>query len=138
MDISGENLRLRQIRRALGYNQADFAKTLGLTQGGYSDIERGKNGVSGRVKMVLINVHKVNIRYLENNQGEMFYIETPPDQPDVETTTLNPSRVLDTKDTQIELLKAEIRRLNSERDLYIELLQSKDKTIAALERQVKK
>jgi transcriptional regulator with XRE-family HTH domain len=138
MDIGGENLRLREIRKALGYNQADFAKSLGLTQGGYSDIERGKNGVSGRVKMVLINVHKININYLENNQGEMFFIDTPPDQPEVEKTSSNPNAASDTKDTQIELLKAEIRRLNSERDLYIELLQAKDRTIAALERQIKK
>jgi transcriptional regulator with XRE-family HTH domain len=133
-----ENERLKLIRKALGYNQLDFAHSIGLTQGGYSDIERGKNGLSGKVKIMLINIHKINISYLEKGKGEMFFIETPPDQPEVVNTTSDPNALLDTKDRAIELLKADIRRLNAERDLYIELLQSKDKTIAALERQLKK
>ena len=132
-----ENEQLRLIRKALNYSQADFAQSLGLTQGGYSDIERGKNGISKSVKLMLINVHKVNISFLENNRGEMFYIETPPDQPEVINTTSNVNESSDTKDRVIELLKADIRRLNAERALYIELIQSKDKIIAALERQIK-
>jgi hypothetical protein len=68
----------------------------------------------------------------------MFFIETPPDQPEVINTNADLNASLDTKDRAIELLKADIKRLNAERDLYIELLQSKDKTIAALERQIKK
>ena len=135
---NNENERLKLIRKALGYNQLDFAQSIGLTQGGYSDIERGKNGLSGKVKLMLINIHKININYLEKNQGEMFFIETPPDQPEVVNTTSDPNASLDTKDRAIELLKADIKRLNAERDLYIELLQSKDKTIASLERQLKK
>ncbi|SDM83760.1 helix-turn-helix domain-containing protein [Pedobacter antarcticus] len=133
-----ENERLKLIRKALGYSQLDFAQSIGLTQGGYSDIERGKNGISGKVKLMLINIHKVNISYLDDKRGEMFYIETPPDQPEVVNTTNDPNEASDTKDRMIELLQADIKRLNSERDLYIELLQAKDKTIAALERQLKK
>jgi transcriptional regulator with XRE-family HTH domain len=133
-----ENERLKLIRKALGYNQEDFAQSIGLTQGGYSDIERGKNGLSGKVKLMLINIHKINIDYLDNKQGEMFYIETPPDQPEVINASSDPNETLDTKERMIELLKSDIKRLNAERNLYIELLQSKDKTIAALERQLKK
>ncbi|MEN0056853.1 MAG: helix-turn-helix transcriptional regulator [Mucilaginibacter sp.] len=133
-----ENEQLKLIRKRLGFSQADFAATLGLTQGGYSDIERGKNGISKSVKLMLINVHKVSIRFLEENKGEMLYIETPPDHLDIENTTTDPNATSDTKDRMIELLKADIQRLNSERALYIELLQSKDRTIAALERQLKK
>lgn len=135
---NNENERLKLVRKALGYNQLDFAQSIGLTQGGYSDIERGKNGVSGKVKLMLINIHKVNLSYLEHNKGEMFYIETPTDQPEAINTTSDPNEAVDTKDRMIELLQSEIRRLNSERNLYIELLQSKDKTIAALERQFEK
>ncbi|SDH54302.1 DNA-binding transcriptional regulator, XRE-family HTH domain [Pedobacter terrae] len=135
---NNENERLKLIRKALGYSQLDFAQSIGLTQGGYSDIERGKNGLSGKVKLMLINIHKININYLEKNQGEMFFIETPPDQPEVVNTTSDPNAGSDTKDRMIELLQADIKRLNAERDLYIELLQAKDKTIAALERQLKK
>jgi transcriptional regulator with XRE-family HTH domain len=136
--MGSENERLKLIRKALGYNQLDFALSIGLTQGGYSDIERGKNGISGKVKLMLINIHKININYLEKNQGEMFFIETPPDQPEVINTNADLNASLDTKDRAIELLKADIKRLNAERDLYIELLQSKNKTIVALERQLKK
>ncbi|RYX87851.1 XRE family transcriptional regulator [bacterium] len=136
MEIGVENKRLRKIRKVLGYSQADFAKSLGLTQGGYSDIERGKNGVSNRIKKILINLFKININYLENEQGEMFYIDTPQDLPEVVNTTVSQLEALDTKDTQIQLLKAEIRRLNSERDLYLQLIETKDKTIKALERQI--
>jgi transcriptional regulator with XRE-family HTH domain len=32
-----ENERLKLIRKALGYNQLDFALSIGLTQGGYSE-----------------------------------------------------------------------------------------------------
>lgn len=133
-----ENDRLKEIRKYLGYNQEDFAASLGLTQGGYSDIERGKNGISGKIKLLLVKVHKINITFLEQGLGQMFYIETPPDQPEVIKATADPNEAPDTKDKQIELLKLEIKRLNAERALYIELLQSKDKTIAVLERQIKK
>ncbi len=132
-----ENEQLRLIRKALNYSQKDFADSLGLTQGGYSDIERGKNGISKPVKLMLINVHKVNLSFLENNRGEMFYIETPPDQPEAVSSTSDPNDSSDTKDRVIELLKADIKRLNAERALYIELLHSKDKIITALERQLK-
>lgn len=137
MDQS-ENERLKLIRKTLGYNQEDFAPTIGLTQGGYSDIERGKNGLSGKVKLMLVNVHKVNLSYLEKNQGGMFYIDTPPDEPEVETLNLDLGATLDKKDRTIELLKADIKRLNAERQLYLDLLATKDKAIAALERSLKK
>jgi len=96
-----ENERLKLIRKTLGYNQEDFAPTIGLTQGGYSDIERGKNGLSGKVKLMLVNVHKVNLNYLEKNQGGMFYIDTPPDEPEVETLSLDLGATLDKKDRTI-------------------------------------
>lgn len=138
-----ENTQLKLIRKTLGYNQADFAKSIGLTQGGYSDIERGKNGLSSKVKLMLINIHKINISFLERNKGEMFYIETPLDQDEVEKSTINPSETLDTRDRQIELLLADITRLKSEKALYLdiitakeEIITSKDKTISFLESQL--
>jgi transcriptional regulator with XRE-family HTH domain len=125
--------RLKKIRLALNLNQHDFAKSIGLTQGGYSDIERGKNGISGKVKTMLILVHKVNRSYLEKGQGEMFFIELKDDDYDLKVIG-DPNN--DTKDGLIELLKSEIKRLKSEKELYIELIQTKDKTIEALDKTI--
>lgn len=129
-----EIVQLKKIRKALGLSQKEFANSIGLTQGGYSDIERGKNGISGTVKKMLILVHHINITFLDG-KGEMFYIEMPTDEPElsISSTPLDS----DTKDTTIELLQADINRLKAERDLYIELLNTKDKTIESLEKQLK-
>lgn len=127
--------RLKKIRKTLGLNQKDFGNSIGLTQGGYSDIERGKNGISGTVKKMLILVHKINLAYLEKEKGGMFYIETPNDDP--EPTLPSNSSDNDAKDKTIELLKADISRLMAERNLYIELSNSKDKTIDHLENLLK-
>nr|WP_181718650.1 helix-turn-helix transcriptional regulator [Pedobacter sp.]QJS06230.1 transcriptional regulator, XRE family [Pedobacter sp.] len=127
-----ENKRLRLIRKALGYNQNDFAKSIGLTQGGYSDIERGKNGISKQIKQMLVLVHKINLAFLEKEKGEMFFIETPTDSDEFEATDT------ETKDKLIALLQANIKRLSQERDLYIDLLKSKNETIERLEELIKK
>jgi DNA-binding XRE family transcriptional regulator len=41
-----ENQRLKIIRKFFKATQVNFASSIGLTQAGYSDIERGKNNVS--------------------------------------------------------------------------------------------
>ncbi|MET3114597.1 transcriptional regulator with XRE-family HTH domain [Pedobacter sp. CG_S7] len=129
-----EIVQLKKIRKALGLNQNDFANSIGLTQGGYSDIERGKNGISGTVKKMLILVHHINITFLDG-KGEMFYIEMPTDETELSISSTPMGS--DTKDSTIALLQADIDRLKAERDLYIELLNSKDKTIESLEKQLK-
>jgi DNA-binding XRE family transcriptional regulator len=40
-----ENQRLKIIRKFFKATQVNFASSIGLTQAGYSDIERGKNNV---------------------------------------------------------------------------------------------
>lgn len=72
MKNTDEIMRLKQVREALELNQGEFAETLGLKQGSYSDIERGKNGVSGSVKQLLFSVHNVNSTWFESGQGNMF------------------------------------------------------------------
>ena len=64
--------RLRQLRRHLGVNQCDFAESIGLKQGSYSDIERGRSGLSNHVKMSLSEKYNVNIDWLVNGDGDMF------------------------------------------------------------------
>ncbi|MBN7817679.1 helix-turn-helix domain-containing protein [Algoriphagus pacificus] len=67
-----ENQRLKIVRKFLNRTQVDFASSIGLTQAGYSDIERGKNNVSGKIKILLKREHDVNISWLETGDGEMF------------------------------------------------------------------
>ena len=105
--------------------QVDFGASIGLTQAGYSDIERGKNNVSGKIKIMLKQVHKVNLAWLESGDGEMIDTFIP-------TEGWSPEKLADDQ-KQIENLKLEIDRLNAENKLYRDLLDSKLKMIATLE-----
>ncbi|SFT71638.1 DNA-binding transcriptional regulator, XRE-family HTH domain [Algoriphagus locisalis] len=120
-----ENQRLKIIRKFLGMTQVDFGTSIGLTQAGYSDIERGKNNVSGKIKIMLKQVHQVNLAWLESGEGEMIDTIIPNEK-------WSPERFADDQ-KQIENLKLEIDRLNAENKLYRDLLDSKLKMIATLE-----
>ena len=115
------NERIRTVRKALNLSQVEFSKTIGFTQTGYSDAERGRNNVSEQLKMMLVNFHNVNRAWLEEGKGEMFI--------PCKSETKKNTDESDTKENSIELLKADIRRLNAERELYIKLLDSKDKLL---------
>ena len=67
-----ENQRLKFVRKSLKETQVNFGASLGLTQAGYSDIERGKNSVSGKIKILLQRVHNLNLNWLKTGEGEMF------------------------------------------------------------------
>ncbi|MBB6326936.1 MULTISPECIES: helix-turn-helix domain-containing protein [Algoriphagus] len=120
-----ENQRIKIIRKFLGMTQVDFGASIGLTQAGYSDIERGKNNVSGKIKIMLKQVHQVNLAWLESGDGEMIDTFIP-------TKGWSPEKLADDQ-KQIENLKLEIDRLNAENKLYRDLLDSKLKMIATLE-----
>lgn len=66
--------RLKAIREALNMTQAVFAQSLGLKQGSYSDIEKGKTKtpVTPQTELILRFVHNVNIEYLYGNSDKMF------------------------------------------------------------------
>lgn len=63
------NDRLKEFRKDLGLNQEEMANSLGLKQGSYSDIERGKVGVSGIITK-LIKLYKTNPIWLVEGTGE--------------------------------------------------------------------
>jgi|GEM_PF-1594293 transcriptional regulator with XRE-family HTH domain len=65
-------LRLREYRKDSGKTQGKFGESLGLTQGGYSDLERGKNNLTARIKYMLEEIYNINIDYLETGQGERY------------------------------------------------------------------
>lgn len=129
-----EYQRLKIIRKSLKLSQEQFAQALGLTQGGYSDIERGKNNISGKVKLSLKNVYSINPHWLETGHGEMFAIEI--EEGFNENEIFQDDQQLEQLKAEIDKLRNENLRLKTENRLYIELCAAKDKTIKALEGQV--
>lgn len=101
--IKSEQYRLRLLRKHLNKTQIEFSEELGLTQGGYSDIERGKSGISPDVLRQLIINYKINPLWLFIGEEPMFWN--------------NP-------------LPAKSENVNNELKLKVELLENK---IAALE-----
>lgn len=67
------NERLRAVRETLNKSQSEFASSIGLKQGSYSDIEKGKTkSITTQTIMLLEYVHNVNIDYLLTGNGDMF------------------------------------------------------------------
>lgn len=77
-DLNG---RLKIIRLNLGLNQSEFADKLGMQQGSYSMIEKGKNGISSQLLKKLTIDLNVNANWLMTGKGEMFndYSDKPLD-----------------------------------------------------------
>lgn len=125
--------RLRIIRKSLNLNQEQFASSLGLTQGGYSDIERGKNNISNKTKLSLKNVYNINLHWLETGSGEMFAVDIEEESNEANFYEVQNFEHLK---EEVEKLKAENLRLKAENRLYMELCTAKDKTIEILEKQL--
>ena len=72
--------RLKAVREALNMTQSIFAQSLGLKQGSYSDIEKGKTKtpVTPQTELILKYVHNVNIEYLYGKSDDMFVVEGHP------------------------------------------------------------
>lgn len=125
--------RLRIIRKSLNLNQEQFASSLGLTQGGYSDIERGKNNISNKTKLSLKNVYNINLHWLETGSGEMFAVDIEEENNEANFFEVEHSEHLK---EEVQKLKNENLRLKAENRLYMELCTAKDKTIEILEKQL--
>lgn len=67
-----EAQRLRQVRKALGISQQQIAYTLGLKQGSYSDVERGKASISASLMKRLMECYRVNPTFLLTGSGPLF------------------------------------------------------------------
>lgn len=64
--------RLKEIRKALGFNQTDFAKHLGITQTSYSMIENGNRPLADKYVKVICSSFNVNESWFLTGEGEMF------------------------------------------------------------------
>ncbi|MDX9846790.1 MAG: helix-turn-helix transcriptional regulator [Tenuifilaceae bacterium] len=70
-----ENERLKTIRAELKLTQRAFSESLEIKQGSYSDVERGKAGISALLLKNLIRKYRVNPLWLCEGDGEMFLHE---------------------------------------------------------------
>ena len=82
-----ENERLKEIRKSLELTQREFSDALDIKQGSYSDVERGKAGISAVLLKNLIRRFRINPLWLCEGEGAMFI-----DGPD-EISKANLSRV---------------------------------------------
>ena len=67
------NTRIKLLRTALGLTLAQFGAKIGMSVGGLSDIERGRNAVQERtIKLILSSFPQVNESWLRDGEGDMF------------------------------------------------------------------
>lgn len=71
-DVRAIGLRMRAIRKELGYKQKDFSRELNISPAGLSDIESGNGKPRHDVIFNLAHKFDVNVRYLLHGNGEMF------------------------------------------------------------------
>lgn len=67
-----ENERLKEIRKLLEFTQREFSEALDIKQGSYSDVERGKAGISAVLLKNLIRRFRINPLWLCEGEGVMF------------------------------------------------------------------
>ncbi|MDY0201565.1 MAG: helix-turn-helix transcriptional regulator [Bacteroidales bacterium] len=68
-----ENERLKIVRQHFRLTQKSFSQELDIKQGSYSDVERGKAGVSVQLLKNLIKRYRVNPLWLCEGEGQMFF-----------------------------------------------------------------
>ncbi len=66
------NTRFKSVRKALGKNQTEFAKEIGLTQSSITMIERGERDVLERHIKTICSIFHVNEKWLVDGEGTMF------------------------------------------------------------------
>ncbi len=67
-----EHERLKLVRKTLNQTQLEFSEALEIKQGSYSDVERGKAGISSALIKHLIRKFNVNPIWLIEGDGNMF------------------------------------------------------------------
>jgi transcriptional regulator with XRE-family HTH domain len=111
-----ENERLKIVRTHLGLTQRAFSEGLDIKQGSYSDVERGKAGVSAILLKSLIRKFRVNPLWLCEGEGTMF-IESDAEcaQPSItnEQTHENGGSKSPDKEGQVNLLEREQQYIES-------------------------
>ena len=124
--------RLKAIRSYFDLNQGNFAKSIGLKQGSYSDIERGRTGLSINLLENLVKNYNINANWLLTGKGKML---NTPDNMNITINNVNGEKPLKrTEDLKenggVEVLHQQIVDLRKH-------LADKDRIISYLEMQLK-
>lgn len=73
-------VRLKKLRKHLGFSQDKISKELEIPQTTYSNWERGRNEPPLEILSTFCNKHNVNLNWLLSGQGEMFQTINPPQE----------------------------------------------------------
>jgi transcriptional regulator with XRE-family HTH domain len=74
--------RLKDLRKALGLNQSEFSKKIGIGQGSYSRIETGETVITEQSTRLVCLIFGVNESWLKTGVGEMFITKDLADTPE--------------------------------------------------------
>lgn len=114
MDIG---IRLKEWREYKRLSQSDFAESIGLKQGSYSDIERGriKGLSSSTIKLITIAYDDLNISWLLTGEGQMLKSKQESFFPEMESSKEQERNVsmIDRLLNIIEGQQGEIREIKS-------------------------
>ena len=66
------NSRLKELRKSLGYTQAEFGSRIGLSRDEVSNVEIGRSPLRANTIPVICSVLGVNRAWLETGEGQMF------------------------------------------------------------------
>lgn len=72
-DLVSFGQRIKAVRKALDFNQKDFAKTIGISNSFLSELEAGHTKASYDFFFNLSRQHRVNIHFLLHGQGDIIY-----------------------------------------------------------------
>lgn len=81
-----EHERLKLLQKTLGFTQVELSQSLDIKQGSYSDVERGKAGISAMLMKVLLRKYNVNPLWLCEGAGSMFVDDKEPSGQFLEST----------------------------------------------------
>lgn len=66
------NERLKLLRKELKLSQKEFSNRIGMSQGGYSDIENNRANLTDKNIMLISKEFNVNEEWLKTGDNEMF------------------------------------------------------------------
>lgn len=75
--------KLKSIRNKLGITQSQMADSLGIKQGSYSDIERGKSPITKSLELLVIYRFSINQEWIDSGNGPMFKQKLPDNRVEV-------------------------------------------------------
>lgn len=117
-----ENERLKTIRQHFKLTQKEFSMTLDIKQGSYSDVERGKAGISAILLKNLIKKYGISPLWLCEGAGNMF-IEVDDNTARVSPTSCDESTSKEEKKKIKRLLKHEQQVIENIKDIIAFLTQ---------------